>query len=185
MKKAEIIERINAIDLDMLNAAVHCIMSHNPINEISVNKTIINSNGNYITRLDFTSRATKANMLNVYYAILDEIICRYGIETAQAIDPDYIPAWYAEMVLEETEKAEARAQVLISELKETITETADQTSQDTATFANALAEYAAIVKAVKEDYNGKATVSIIREEHPELDFMDDNQIQEIIDQGNK
>lgn len=70
-------------------------------------------------------------------------------------------------------------------VKDIITEAANQTSQDTATFANALAEYAAIVKAVKEDYNGKATVSIIREEHPELDFMDDSQIQEIIDQGNE
>ena len=63
-----------------------------------------------------------------------------------------------------------------------IKEAASQTSHNAATFATALAEYAAIVK---EDYNGKATVSIIREEHPELDFMDDEQIQEIINQGNE
>ncbi len=78
-----------------------------------------------------------------------------------------------------------KANEAVNAATDIIKEAASQTSHNAATFATALAEYAAIVKAVKEDYNGKATVLIIRAEHPELDFMDDEQIQEIINQGNE
>ena len=50
----------------------------------------------------------------------------------------------------------------------------------------AIAEYAAIVEGTREEYTQEElTVSIIRQDHPELDFMDDDEIQEIIDFANR
>lgn len=50
----------------------------------------------------------------------------------------------------------------------------------------ALKEYAAIVKATREEYaEDELTVSILRKEHPELDFMDDDELEEIISFANK
>lgn len=51
----------------------------------------------------------------------------------------------------------------------------------------ALAEYAAIVEETREEYSQsllKLTIGVIRQDHPELDFMDDDEIQEIIDFAN-
>lgn len=50
----------------------------------------------------------------------------------------------------------------------------------------ALKEYAAIVKETREEYTQEElTISIIRKDHPELNFMDDKEIQEIIDFANR
>ena len=52
--------------------------------------------------------------------------------------------------------------------------------ENKADLGSALAEYAAIVKGVAEEYGGNATIKAIRTDHPELDFMDDDEIEEII-----
>lgn len=44
----------------------------------------------------------------------------------------------------------------------------------------ALGEYAAIVQGVAKEYADRASVEQIRLDHPELDFMDDDEIEEII-----
>lgn len=50
----------------------------------------------------------------------------------------------------------------------------------------ALKEYAAIVAGTRDEYTQEElTVSAIRRDHPELNFMDDDEIQEIIDHANK
>lgn len=50
----------------------------------------------------------------------------------------------------------------------------------------ALAEYAAIVEGTREEYTKEElTISIIREDHPELNFMDDEEIETIIRQANE
>lgn len=198
MKKAEIVERINSIDLEMLNIAVHAICASNPINPISANHGVITSRCGSVTRLGFTTRATKANMEAVYYSILDRIVCCWDLETAHEIDPDYTPTWAiqidpedatptreeVEAVLQESEEAETRAQALITELRGTteaakalIEDAASITGKSAADFAGALSEYAAIVRGVAEEYQGKATVAMIRADHPELDFFDDEDIE--------
>lgn len=50
-------------------------------------------------------------------------------------------------------------------------------------IAGALSEYFQIVKNVSYDYTDNATVKDIREDHPELDFMDDDEIEEILKQA--
>lgn len=44
----------------------------------------------------------------------------------------------------------------------------------------AVAEYAAIVDGIATDYDNTATVETIRKDHPELDFMDDDEITELL-----
>lgn len=46
-------------------------------------------------------------------------------------------------------------------------------------IAGALSEYFQIVKNVSYDYTDNATAKDIREDHPELGFMDDEEIEEI------
>jgi hypothetical protein len=49
----------------------------------------------------------------------------------------------------------------------------------------ALEEYTVIVEGLGAEYTqSELTVAIIREEHPELDFMDDEEIENIIRQAN-
>ena len=50
-------------------------------------------------------------------------------------------------------------------------------------IAGALSEYFQIVKNVSYDYTDNATVKDIREDHPELGFMDDDEIEEILEQA--
>lgn len=45
MKKSEIIERINGINAEKLNAAAHAIISSNPVNAITTNRAGYISNG--------------------------------------------------------------------------------------------------------------------------------------------
>jgi hypothetical protein len=53
-------------------------------------------------------------------------------------------------------------------------------------MVGALKEYAAIVKGTREEYTQQElTVKVVREDHPKLDFMDDEEIQEIIDFANR
>lgn len=62
----------------------------------------------------------------------------------------------------------------------------DAAKQKKMNIGAALKEYAAIVKATREEYTeDELTVSILREEHPELDFMDDDELEEIISFANK
>ena len=50
----------------------------------------------------------------------------------------------------------------------------------------ALKEYSAIVSGTREEYTKEElTVGIIRKDHPELTFMDDDEIETIIDFANK
>lgn len=50
----------------------------------------------------------------------------------------------------------------------------------------ALKEYSAIVSGTREEFTeGELTIKAIRKDHPELDFMDDDEIQEIIDFANR
>lgn len=50
-------------------------------------------------------------------------------------------------------------------------------------IAGALAEYAQIVKGVSKDYGDDITVAELRDEHPELDFMDEEELEEILQQA--
>ena len=50
-------------------------------------------------------------------------------------------------------------------------------------IAGALSEYFQIVKSVSYDYTSIATVADLRADHPELDFMDDEEIEEILEQA--
>ena len=50
-------------------------------------------------------------------------------------------------------------------------------------IAGALSEYFQIVKNVSEDYTDASTVADIRTDHPELGFMDDDEIEEILEQA--
>lgn len=50
-------------------------------------------------------------------------------------------------------------------------------------IARALAEYAQIVKRVSRDYGDDITVAELRDERPELDFMDDEELEEILQQA--
>ena len=101
------------------------------------------------------------------------------------------PREEVEAVLQESEEAETRAQALITELRGTteaakalIEDAASITGKSAADFAGALSEHAAIVRGVAEEYQGKATVAMIRADHPELDFFDDEDIETIIRCGN-
>lgn len=50
----------------------------------------------------------------------------------------------------------------------------------------ALKEYSSIIKHMKEEYTQEdLTVNIIRKEHKELGFMDDDEIEELISHANK
>lgn len=44
-------------------------------------------------------------------------------------------------------------------------------------------QHSRIVKGVSEEYTGSATVEDIRADHPELSFMDDDEIEEILEQA--
>lgn len=100
MTKSEITIKINSIPVEMLSAAVYAIQRMNPVNAFTRNRTYVTRNIRYgfveKIKIDFQTRATKENMMNVYHAILDEIVCHYDLATAQAIEPGYIPAWYQE-----------------------------------------------------------------------------------------
>lgn len=52
-------------------------------------------------------------------------------------------------------------------------------------FVKALAEYYAIVKGLAEEYENEVSVNIIRADHPELNFMDDDEIDEILGYAEK
>ena len=52
-----------------------------------------------------------------------------------------------------------------------------------AEIAGAFSEYWQIVKSVSRDYGGNTTVAELRDEHPELDFMDDEELGEILRQA--
>lgn len=52
-------------------------------------------------------------------------------------------------------------------------------------FREALKEYHDIVKGVKEEYTKEQrTINNIRKDHPELNFMDDDEIDDIINHAN-
>ena len=50
-------------------------------------------------------------------------------------------------------------------------------------IAGALSEYFQIVKSVSYDYTGTVTVADLRADHPELNFMDDEEIEGILEQA--
>lgn len=50
-------------------------------------------------------------------------------------------------------------------------------------IAGALAEYVQIVKGVSRDYGDDITVAEPRDERPQLDFMDDEELEEILQQA--
>lgn len=51
---------------------------------------------------------------------------------------------------------------------------------------NALKEHAAIVEGLREEYTqDKLTLKAVRKDHPELNFMDDDEIETIIQQANE
>lgn len=78
------------------------------------------------------------------------------------------------------QKKKENLQEIITAVIETA---ASQTNKTASDFCSALLEYAAIVRGIAKEYQGQATIEIIRLEHPELDFMDDEDIQNIIEQG--
>lgn len=52
-------------------------------------------------------------------------------------------------------------------------------------LSEALKEYSLIVEGMAKDYTEKElTIDIIRKDHPELDFMDDDEIEDIIKYAN-
>lgn len=97
MKKQEIIDRINSIDKQALTNAVYSIESANPITVFTQNNVWVEWSGMYGTRhahIAPKSRATRENLLTVYYAILDEIVCQDGLEAIRGIDAEYVPDWW-------------------------------------------------------------------------------------------
>ena len=56
-------------------------------------------------------------------------------------------------------------------LKMIIATAASQTNKTAADFCGALLEYAAIVRGIAKEYQGQATIEIIRLEHPELETL--------------
>lgn len=50
-------------------------------------------------------------------------------------------------------------------------------------LVQALGEYAQIIKNVAADYTDETTMQELRAEHPELDFMDDEELEEILKQA--
>lgn len=52
-------------------------------------------------------------------------------------------------------------------------------------LAKALAEYFTIVKGIAEEYGNGVTVNIVKVDHPELGFMDDDEIDEILGYAEK
>lgn len=97
MTKQEIIDRINNINKQTLTNAVYTIESSNPVNAFTQNNVWAEWSGMYGTRhahIAPKSRATRENLLAVYYAILDEIVCQDGLEAIREIDPEYVPDWW-------------------------------------------------------------------------------------------
>lgn len=99
MTKQEIIDRINSINPETLTHAVNAIQRSNPINAITKNLVWptwhhIQSEGVRYVTIEPKSRATKENLLAVYYAVLDEIVCRDGLEAIREIDVKYVPDWW-------------------------------------------------------------------------------------------
>ena len=96
MTKQEIIDRINNIDKQALTNAVYTIESANPVTVFTRNNVWVEWSGMYGTRhahIAPKSRATRENLLAVYYAILDEIVCQDGLEAIREIDAEYVPDW--------------------------------------------------------------------------------------------
>jgi hypothetical protein len=53
-------------------------------------------------------------------------------------------------------------------------------------LSEALKEYSLIVEGMAKDYTEKElTIDIIRKDHPELNFMDDDEIEDIIKYANR
>nr|DAU28080.1 MAG TPA: hypothetical protein [Caudoviricetes sp.] len=97
MTKQEIIDRINNIDKQALTNAVYTIESANPVTVLTQNNVWVEWSGLYGTRhahIAPKSRATRENLLAVYYAVLDEIVCQDGLEAIRGIDAEYVPEWW-------------------------------------------------------------------------------------------
>lgn len=97
MTKQEIIDRINSINEQTLTRAVYTIESANPVTVFTQNNVWVEWSGMYGTRharIALKSRATRENLLAVYYAILDEIVCQDGLEAIRGIDSEYVPDWW-------------------------------------------------------------------------------------------
>jgi len=99
MTKQEIINRINNINPKTLSHAINAIQKSNPINALTSNLVWvtwhhIQSEGRSHVTIEPKSRATKDNLLAVYYAILDEIVCQNGLEAIREIDAEYVPEWW-------------------------------------------------------------------------------------------
>lgn len=97
MTKQEIIDRINSIDKQALTRAAYTIESANPITVFTQNNVWVEWSGLYGARhahITPKSRATRENLLAVYYAILDEIVCQDGLEAIRGIDAEYVPDWW-------------------------------------------------------------------------------------------
>lgn len=56
-------------------------------------------------------------------------------------------------------------------------------NQPDESIGRALSEYAAIVSGVAEDYTDDVTEQELRQDHPELDFMDEGEIYEVLRQA--
>ena len=79
MTKKEIVDRINGIDKTVLTRACLAIKDSNPANVFSQNNVWVFYNRDINSMCIFTSiepksRATKENLLNVYHAIIGEIV---------------------------------------------------------------------------------------------------------------
>lgn len=97
MTKQEIIDRINSINGQTLTRAVYTIESANPITVLTQNNVWVEWSGLYGTRharITPKSRATRENLLAVYHAVLDEIVCQDGLDAIRGIDAEYVPEWW-------------------------------------------------------------------------------------------
>ena len=56
-------------------------------------------------------------------------------------------------------------------------------TQSRASIGQALAEYARLVWSVADDYDDTVTVQKLRADHPELDFMEDDELEEVLAQA--
>lgn len=99
MTKQEIIDRINSINPETLSHAVNAIQRSSPINALTRNLVLttwhhIQSRCICYVTIEPKSRATKENLLAVYYAVLDEIVCQDGLDAIRGTDAEYVPEWW-------------------------------------------------------------------------------------------
>ncbi len=119
----------------------------------------------------FTEKGNKCKWLSMY-SYKGEVRVSLTDETGRVIQENYF-----------TMNGEKKEPFLreMEELTECVEELLqNHTGSD---LAQALGEYAQIIKNVATDYADETTIQELKADHPELDFMDDEELEEILKQA--